>query len=78
MAGLGTFEMLAQRVAEWRPDFANPAADAHLIWATMHGLVTIELMHRRWGGPLVAHLQGDPDQNYAIAIGSLLAALHGR
>ena len=78
MAGLGTFEMLAQRVAKWRPDFANPAADAHLIWATMHGLVTIELMHRRWGGPLVAHLQGDPDQNYAIAIGSLLAALHGR
>ena len=78
MAGLGTFEMLAQRVAKWRPDFANPAADAHLIWATMHGLVTIELMHRRWGGPLVAHLQGDPDQNYATAVGSLLEALHGR
>jgi hypothetical protein len=44
----------------------------------MHGLVTIELMHRRWGGPLVAHLQGDPEQNYAAAIGSLLEALHGR
>ena len=78
MAGLATFEMLARRVAEWRPDFANPAADAHLIWATMHGLVTIELMHRRWGGPLVAHLRGDPEQNYAIAVGSLLEALHGR
>jgi AcrR family transcriptional regulator len=78
MAGLATFEMLASRVAEWRPDFTNPAADAHLIWATMHGLVTIELMHRRWGGPLVAHLRGDPEQNYAIAIGSLLEALHGR
>jgi hypothetical protein len=26
-------------------------AHAHLIWATMHGLVAIELMHRRWGGP---------------------------
>jgi AcrR family transcriptional regulator len=78
MAGLATFEMLASRVAEWRSDFTNPAADAHLIWATMHGLVTIELMHRRWGGPLVAHLQGDPEQNYATAIGSLLEALHGR
>jgi AcrR family transcriptional regulator len=78
MAGLATFEMLASRVAEWRPDFTNPAADAHLIWATMHGLVTIELMHRRWGGPLVAHLRGDPEQNYATAIGSLLEALHGR
>ena len=78
LAGLSTFEMLATRVADWRPDFTDPAADAHLVWATMHGLVTIELMHRRWGGPLVAHLQGDPEQNYATAIGSLLGALHGR
>ena len=78
LAGLATFQMLATRVAHWRPDFADPAADAHLIWATMHGLVTIELMHKRWGGPLVAHLQGDPAQNYATAIGSLLEALHGR
>ena len=44
----------------------------------MHGLVSIELMHDRWGGPLVAHLQGDPERNYATAIGSLLEALHGR
>ena len=44
----------------------------------MHDLVTIELMHVRWGGPLVANLQGDPEQNYATAIGSLLEALHGR
>jgi hypothetical protein len=44
----------------------------------MHGLVSIELMHRRWGGPLVAHLRGDPEQNYLTAIGSLLEALHGR
>ena len=78
LAGLATFEMLATRVTDWRPDFTDPTADAHLVWATMHGLVTIELMHRRWGGPLVAHLQGDPAQNYATAIGSLLGALHGR
>jgi AcrR family transcriptional regulator len=78
LAGLSTFQLLASRVADWRPDFTDPAADAHLIWATMHGLVTIELMHRRWGGPLVAHLQGDADQTYATAIGSLLEALHGR
>src|SRR3954466_591300 len=45
LAGLSTFQMLAARVAEWRPDSTDPAADAHLIWATMHGLVTIELMH---------------------------------
>jgi AcrR family transcriptional regulator len=78
MAGLTTFEMLAARVADWRPGSADPAADAHLVWATMHGLVTIELMHRRWGGPLVAHLQGDPQQSYATAIGSLLDGLHDR
>ena len=41
----------------------------------MHGLVSIELMHRRWGGPLVAHLQGDPAQNYATAVNSLIAGL---
>jgi AcrR family transcriptional regulator len=78
MAGLATFEMLATRVADWRPHFTDAAADAHLVWATMHGLVSIELMHRRWGGPLVAHLKGDPEQNFARAIGSLLDALDGR
>ena len=78
LAGLATFQMLATRVADWRPDFTDPAADAHLIWATMHGLVSIELSHRRWGGPLVAHLQGDPDQNYATAVSSLLGALSDR
>src|SRR5215213_7336087 len=78
LAGLSTFEMLARRVAEWQPDLTGPAADAHLVWATMHGLVSIELMHRRWGGPLVAHLQGDAEQNYATAMDSLLGALHRR
>ena len=78
LAGLSTFEMLASRVAAWRPDFTDPAADAHLVWATMHGLVSIELMHRRWGGPLVAHLQGDPERNYERAVGTLLDALDGR
>ena len=78
MAGLTTFEMLAARVADWRPDLTAAATGAHLVWATMHGLVSIELMHRRWGGPLVAHLQGDAEENYATAIGSLLEALHDR
>src|SRR4051812_29828406 len=78
LAALTTFEMLSTRVADWRPDLINPAADAHLVWATMHGLVSIELMHRRWGGPLVAHLQGEPDQTYATAIGSILRTLERR
>ena len=78
LAGLTTFELLAARVAAWRPELSDPAAEAHLVWAAMHGLVTIELMHKRWGGPLVAHLQGDSEQQYATAIGSLLGALHGR
>jgi len=78
MAGLTTFQMLAARVADWRPGLTDPAAGAHLVWATMHGLVSIELMHRRWGGPLVAHLKGDAEQNYATAIGSLLEALDDR
>jgi AcrR family transcriptional regulator len=78
MAGLVTFEMLVARVADWRSDFTDPAADAHLVWGTMHGLVSIELMHKRWGGPLVAHLQGDPERSYATAIGSLLETFDGR
>src|SRR3954464_15588250 len=35
LAGLSTFQMLASRLADWRPDFTDPAADAHLVWATM-------------------------------------------
>src|SRR3954469_9093981 len=75
MAGLETFEMLVRRLAEWQPKLRDPASDAHLVWATMHGLVSIELMHQRWGGPLVAHLQGAPEQNFATAIKSLIAGL---
>jgi AcrR family transcriptional regulator len=75
MAGLATFELLTQRIAEARPNLTDPAPDAHLVWATMHGLVSIELMHRRWGGPLVAHLQGDAEHHYATAINSLIAGL---
>jgi AcrR family transcriptional regulator len=78
MAGLGTFEMLVERIAEWQPGLADPAASAHLVWAAMHGLVSIELMHQRWGGPLVAHLQGDPERNYARAVESLIAGLDAR
>jgi AcrR family transcriptional regulator len=78
LAGLSTFEMLAARIADWRPDFEAPASDAHLVWAAMHGLVSIELSHRRWGGPLVAHLKGDPEQNFARSVDSLLDALGGR
>src|SRR3954465_5780425 len=39
MAGLATFEMLVTRVAGGRPDLTDPAAAAHLVWGTMHGLV---------------------------------------
>ena len=78
LAGLSTFQMLATRIAEWKPDSTELAADAHLVWAAMHGLVTIELMHTRWGGPLVEHLQGDPERNYERAVSSLLDALHAR
>ena len=78
MAGLATFEMLVERIAAWRPDLADPASTAHLVWAAMHGLVSIELTHRRWGGPLVAHLQGDAERNYAGAIDSLIAGLGTR
>src|SRR3982750_138768 len=42
LAGLATFEMLVTRIADWRPDFTDPAAHAHLLWGTMHGLVSIE------------------------------------
>src|SRR3954462_12903222 len=72
MAGLATFQMLVTRIAAWRPDLADAAPTAHLVWAAMHGLVSIELTHRRWGGPLVAHLQGDAERNYARAIDSLI------
>jgi AcrR family transcriptional regulator len=73
MAGLETFKMLTNRIADWQPDRTDPAREAHLVWATLHGLVSIELMHRRWGGPLVAHLRGDAEQNFATAVKTLIA-----
>src|SRR3954471_3863533 len=33
LAALSTFELLAGRVADWRPGLGDPAADAHLVWA---------------------------------------------
>src|SRR5215213_2734870 len=48
MAGLRTFELLAQRISAWQPELRDAAANAHLVWASMHGLVSIELMHQRW------------------------------
>lgn len=39
MAGLTSFEMLVGRIAGWRRDATDPATDAHLVWAAMHGLV---------------------------------------
>src|SRR3954453_14760560 len=75
LAGLATFGMLVARAARWRPPSKDPAADAHLVWGTMHGLVSIELTHRRWGGPLAAHLESDAAQNYATAVGGLLEGL---
>ena len=78
LAGLATFEMLQARVAAWRPDGADAAADAHLAWATMHGLVSIELTHRRWGGPIAAHLEGDPERHFTVAVESLLDGLDRR
>src|SRR4051794_17150786 len=53
LAGLAVFEKLTSRVADWRAEFANPAADAHLIWATRQGLGPTELMDRGGGGPIV-------------------------
>src|SRR4051812_22541286 len=78
MAGLTTFQLLAERIAGWKPGLGDPGPDAHLVWAAMHGLVSIELTHRRWGGPLVTHLQGDPERNYATAVESLLTGLDRR
>jgi AcrR family transcriptional regulator len=75
MAGLTTFEMLARRIAEWQTALADPASSAHLVWGAMHGLVSIELTHRRWGGPLVAHLQGDAQQSFETAMNSLIVGL---
>ncbi len=75
LAGLEHFTALVERVAAVAPGALDPAADAHLLWATMHGLVTIELTHIRWGGPLAAHLQADPEATYVAAVTRLVDAL---
>jgi len=70
-SGLLAFERLVERVTAWRGD----ALHAHLVWCAMHGLVSIELTHRRWGGPVMDHLQGDPEATFLAAIEALLDGL---
>lgn len=70
-AGLVAFERLVERVTAWRGD----ARHAHLVWCAMHGLASIELTHRRWGGPVMDHLQGDPEAAFVAAIEALLDGL---
>src|SRR3954471_19435646 len=35
MAGLATFGMLAERIADWKPELPDSARTAHLVWAAM-------------------------------------------
>jgi hypothetical protein len=66
-SGLGAFQELVAR--------AGDVQAAHLLWCAMHGMVSIELTHRRWGGPVMDHLQADPEATFVSAMETLRDAL---
>lgn len=75
LESLVSFQLFVERVRAWHGPAGDPDRDAYLIWCTVHGLVSIELTHRRWGGPVMEHLVADGESTFASAIGSLLDAL---
>ena len=68
--GLQSFERLRESV---RGDDATGAA--YLLWGVTHGLVTLELTHRRWGGPVMEHLQAGSEGAFVRAIETVLVGL---
>jgi AcrR family transcriptional regulator len=70
--GLRSFELLRETV---RAGDGDPTGAAYLLWGTTHGLVTLELTHRRWGGPVMEHLQGGSEGAFVRAIETILDGL---
>jgi len=75
LQSLASFQLFVEKVHAWRGSAADPDSDAYLIWCTAHGLVSIELTHRRWGGPVMEHLVADGESTFVSAMGTLLDAL---
>jgi AcrR family transcriptional regulator len=75
LESLVSFQLFVEQVRAWHGSAGDPDGDAYLIWCTAHGLVSIELTHRRWGGPVMEHLAADGESTFASAIGKLLDAL---
>jgi AcrR family transcriptional regulator len=73
LESLASFQLFVEQVRAWHG--GDPDRDAYLIWCTAHGLVSIELTHRRWGGPVMEHLVTDGESTFASAIEKLLDAL---
>jgi AcrR family transcriptional regulator len=70
---LEPYHLLVEAVG--RCPIASLDADtaAYFVWCTAHGLVSIELTHRRWGGPVMQHLrQGESEQTFCRAIETVL------
>jgi AcrR family transcriptional regulator len=55
---------------------AESAWTAYLFWGAAHGLVSIELTHQRWGGPVMPHLQDiDPEAAFRTGLSAVLRGL---
>jgi len=75
LASLASYQRFAAACA---PLGAPPEWAAYVLFCTAHGLVSLELTHRRWGGPIMPILQPfDPEQTFRRGLEALLRGLVG-
>jgi len=73
---LAPFDLLVEAIRRCHVPSPDAARIAYLFWCALHGLVSIELTHRRWGGPVMEHLQNvDSEQAFSAGAQAILDGL---
>jgi AcrR family transcriptional regulator len=75
LESLAPYDQLTEAVAACGVVGPGSAWTAYLFWGAAHGLVSLELTHRRWGGPVMPHLQQVESED--VFRGGLRAVLQG-
>jgi AcrR family transcriptional regulator len=73
---LAPYEQLTEAVGACGVVGPASAWTAYLFWGAAHGLVSLELTHRRWGGAVMPHLQQiDSEAAYRAGLRAVLQGL---
>jgi AcrR family transcriptional regulator len=76
LESLVVFRILVEAMHDLPRLAIEPERAAYMLFAAAHGLVSLELTHIRWGGPVMSHLQqSGPEEAYTAAIDALIRGL---